>query len=244
MAQLLPQIMGVNNIIARALALIGAESVYQAENADARNFALDTLNDILAQMATDAQYVPFFLVYEFPLIGGQPDYSLGTTSDSEIILPQPIQAIDYVSLSLNGYRYPVIIEDNFGTYGTSRFENISGLPNWVGILAAQDKITLKFYPKPSLAYVCQLIYKQNIARVEYQMAIALPESYRSLLVYWLGKRVNFEGRFGNWTPDRDEELKNMIITVKSAMPVDNRVRSQPPYMPGSGWYNSYIGVRR
>ena len=142
MAQLSYQIMGVNAIIARALYIIRAESVYQAENQDARQFILETLNDILALWNVEGELIPYFEVFEFVMQTGVGVYILGTTPDATVPLNLPMTAIDFVKLLYTGFQYPVDIVDNFGWEFNTRATNVTGRRAIVWVRPEQDNFTL------------------------------------------------------------------------------------------------------
>lgn len=234
--------MDVNTIIKRALIMIRAESIYQDENQDARAYILDALNDILSLMNMDGDYLPYYKSFTFNLIPNQQTYILGTTSDANVILPYPIATLDFITIRLNQFQYPIIIQDNFGDKYNSRPTNITGRPRWCWVLPQEDQMRIEFWPTPDTTYACDILYKENVPSVAYQDVISLPASYRSLIVYWLAKRVNSEGGYGTWSDENQQQLDQMETTIKATMSIDNRVRSFPPYTPYPGWYSTQLGV--
>lgn len=237
------QPMDVNTIINRALNLIRAESIYQDQNQDARQFILDRLNDILYIMnAADGDYVPYYNVFTFPLQTSVSTYIVGTSPDATVLTGIPFSSIDYVDLLIDTYQYPVIIQDNFGNLYNSRPTQVGGRPSWVWINEGQDNFTLTFFPVPNLDYICQLLYKTSIQPVTYGSTIALPPEYRGFLVYWLAKRSNSEGGYGTWSPENEQEFQAMATTIKATVKTDYRVRSYPPYTNNPGWYTYNLGI--
>lgn len=244
MAQLSMTPMDVNSIINRALRVIRAESYFQDENQDARQYVLDALNDILAIMDATGEYIPFYSTLDFSLITSQATYTIGTAVDSTVIIADPIDTIDYVNILIDQYRYPVIIQDNFAFLGITLSLNITGRPSYVRInQLSEDQTQLNFYPAPNQAYTCELLYKKQIRNVNYQETIALPLEYRAFLVYWLAKRISSEGGYGTWSQINEQEYQRMDTILKAATAKDTRVRSYPPFNPYPGNYYWNLGVR-
>ncbi len=244
MALLTYTVMDVNLIIRMALSTIRAESVYQSENMDAREFILEWLNDILYLINTAGEYVPFYQALTFNLIAAQQTYTLGTDPASSVVLAQPIDTIDYINIYQSSYSYAVDILDNFGWYGTTRLTSTSGRPIQVWPNYSQNSIQLNFYPIPDQAYQCNVLYKNSVQPVTYQTQIAMPPQYRAFLYYWLAKRANAQGGYGTWTPQLEAEFVKMDTTLKSAVETDYRIRSAPPYPSGLWFYTGNIGVAR
>jgi hypothetical protein len=235
-------IVQVNNIIKRALKVIRAESIYQNENDDAREYILDSLNDILSIMNSTEEYIPYFDVLALQLKAGQKIYTIGTDVGSYLVVSKPIQTIEYVNILLNGYRYTISIQDNFSTQGISYPLSISGLPTLVNINKNFNEQILDFFPTPVQNYDCEIMYKTTFADVRY--GIAVPDYYRKFLIYWLAKETNVENNLGTWNQDAESSFLEYKRLVKAGIQKDIRVRTNSPIVPAG--YNGYywnLGVR-
>lgn len=234
--------MNVNQIITRALNVIRAESFYQQENQDARQFVLATFNDILAYINLNERLVPFNLTFDFTLTTGVSEYIVGTSGDATIAMSRTPSDITYVNLLLSGYSYPIEIVDNFTFKYYPRARTITGRPLQVSINAQKDAFKLTFYPPPDQAYVVSLFYRATVQYVTWQDSVALPDAYQAYLVYALAKRINLEKHFGMWTAEHESEFKKIEQLLEIYSQPDLRVRSVPPMIPYRYFYTPNLGV--
>jgi hypothetical protein len=233
------QTMNVNTIITRALKMVRAESFYSQENQDARQYVIETLNDILSTMSLEAELVPYNKVFSFNLTAGVAQYIVGTSLDATIVTPETMATIDYVNLINAAYRYVIKIVDNFSQLYSGRVLNSRGRPAEVRINAENLAFKLDFYTVPDSNYNVELLYRPTIAEVQYQDNIVLPIGYRTYIIYYLAKRISLENSMKNWMPENEKELLKAQAQLFAYINSDNRIRSAPPIMPGSRMYYQY-----
>jgi len=232
----------VNEIINRALRVIRAESKFQGENSEAREYILDSLNDILAVMNANGFLIPYSTTATFNIVPGKRSYTVGLGTGLDVELPHAPLAVDYVNLFQTGFKYSVEIIDDFTALKSVTSDLISGRPYYVVITPQNEFSIFDFYGVPDTAYEIEILYKAALGAIKYQDTIPLPAQYRQWLVYMLAKTVNIEQGIGVWNAVAEERLQYIERTLKASTKHDVRVRSAAPIRPWDEYYNWRLGV--
>ena len=234
----------VNEVINIALRIIRAEKAFSGENYDAREYALTLLNNILFTMNETGQMLPYEDFLYFDTVAGQNSYTIGSDTNSDIQIDNPIIALTYVNLIVNQYEYYVQIEDEFGIYSNIITPTISGRPRIVLPQYEDNFIRLTFYPNPDRVYQIRLRYKPQLLTVNYQGTIPLPRQYEKFLCLQLARDINSLIAIGTWADTSQAEYEKELAMLKSAAFKDNRVRSAPPIRHFYLEFAYFLGVLR
>lgn len=233
----------IQGIINRALRIIRAESKNAGQNEAAREFAADTVNDVLAQMNITAATLPYQEQISFDTEASKAVYTLGTASSADIILPNNFASIDYVNYFSNGFRYSVEIIDNYITFSNITAKSITGRPRQVWISPIEDAYRFEFFPTPERVYEIQILAKGDLAQYPQTAIIPLPLEYREYIIYSVAKRLNSQLNLRGWGQVEEDILRQSEIKLQAKAPKDNVIRTLPPIRPYTADYTPYrLGV--
>lgn len=231
-----------NNVVNRALRIIRAENRFQGTNDGAREYIVDTLNDIISEINTTGLLVPFGSTFQFDIIPGQRQYKLGTGTDVDYTVNPIPAAVQYININQNGFRYPVDIIDDFSELKSVTSPTITGRPEYVVINFQEDFITLDFYGTPDVTYLAEMRYKAAIPFTDFNQPIELPRKYRQWMTYTLAKRVNIEEGVGVWNNVSQSELTRLDKLIKADVKYDNRVRTKAVMTQDDTFFRNRLGV--
>lgn len=229
-----------NDLISRALRLVGALSAGETANANDSLEALDDVNDMLDQWSLEDLMLYYDKVTTLPLVAGQIQYSIGPTG-TDLVMVRPIEI-----LSAN-YRDSQDLDCGVAVVSMEDYQRIvqkttpNTIPNTIAYQPTNPDGTLYVWPPPQAGYSIRMLTNNLFTRVaDLSEDVPLPIGYNECFLYGLAERLCIQ--YG-----REEMLATIVersriakMNVKRKNTKKNTMVIDPAFLPRrSGTYNIY-----
>ncbi len=145
--------------------------------------------------------------------------------------------LDSSWLVLSGVTYPLIDKSRDEFLAAWKYEPLQGLPRFIITFPDTNIVKATLYPAPSQFY-------RFYARGKFQKSIltsndtleGLPEYFELFFLYAVAKYVSkFKGRGSAWTPDLEEEYRELKDTMEAASEVNLSISGDEQSLLNGAW---------
>jgi hypothetical protein len=145
--------------------------------------------------------------------------------------------LDSAWLLLSGVTYPLIDKSRNEFLAAWKYEPLQGLPRFIITFPDTTIVRAQLYPAPSQFF-------QFFARGKFQKTIltsndtleGLPEYFELFLLYAVAKYVSkFKGRASAWTPDLEEEYRELKDIMESSSEVNLSIAGDEQSLLNGAW---------
>jgi hypothetical protein len=106
-------------------------------------------------------------------------------------------------------------------FSSYKYQPLSGLPRYVVVTNQDDYTTMQIYPKPSQVYTLWLYGKFELATLDENSVVNIPNYSLRFYKLALGKDLcNYKARGSAWTPKLQSDYKEAKDVMESASTVD------------------------
>ena len=130
--------------------------------------------------------------------------------------------LDNAWLVLSGVTYPLIDKSRDEYLAAWKYEPLQGLPRFIITFPDTRVVKAQLYPAPSQFYTFNCRGKFKLPNLTSNDTLeGLPEYYELFFIYATAKYVaKFKGRGSAWTPDLEEEYRELKDQMESASEVN------------------------
>lgn len=232
-----------NDVIVRALNLIGELSPDEVPSGSQVTEGLYYLNDLFDFYSSAGIYIPFVKQLDFTMTAGKGDYSISNNYPADINGERIIE-LDYVTVQRDTSIFPVRIIKRANLFNNFYISNAQGLPGIVIFERSDQFSNLKFYPAPDFSYDCHIRAKFMLDHLElYDSLEEVPPYYFRFLRYALAKELISVYPSANWTQQAQQEYDTMLSRLTAANDMDLTINTDGALMNQYGlWSTRDIGI--
>lgn len=232
-----------NDIIVRALNLIGELSPDEIPSGSQVTEGLYYLNDLFDYLSSAGIYIPFVRQLTFTMTVGKSDYSFSNNFPADIFSERIVE-VDYVTVQRDSSSFPVRIVKRADLLNNFYVTNAQGIPGIVIFERSDQFSNLKFQPAPDFNYECHVRAKFMLDHLElYDNLDEVPPYYFRFLRYALAKELISVYPSSNWTPQAQQEYDTMFKRLTAANDVDLTINTDGALMnPYGVWSLRDFGI--
>ena len=229
-----------NDLISRALRLVGALSAGETANANDSLDALDDVNDMLDQWSLEDLMIYYDKVTTLPLVAGQIQYSIGPTgTDLATVRPIEILSANYRDSQNLDCGVAVVSMEDYQMIVQKTTPNT--IPNTIAYQPTNPDGTLFVWPPPQAGYSLRLLTNNLFSRVaDLSDDVPLPIGYNECFLYGLAERLCIQYGREEMLAVISERSRIAKMNVKRKNTKKTTMTIDPSFLPRrSGAYNIY-----
>lgn len=145
--------------------------------------------------------------------------------------------LDSAWLLLNGVTYPLIDKSRNEYLAAFKYEPLVGLPRFIITFPDTKIVKARLYPAPSQPYdfFCRGKF-QKVSLDANDTLDGLPEYFELFFLYAVAKYLSkFKGRAGAWTPELEEEYRELKATMQAASEVNVAITGDNAALLNGAW---------
>lgn len=233
----------VNDIINNAYYLLGEISPDVIPSASQVNTGLYVLNDMLDSFSSLGVYIPFIKTINVQLTPGQGTYVVSNIVPADFNFNRIVE-LDFVTVTIQQISYPVQVVDRAVILNQVRFSQGQTRPGAVFIDNYDLQSNLTFYPKPDIAYLCEIRAKFMFDRLSlYEVINEVPPKFYKFLRYALARELRSYFPSSSWDDIKESEYQMMLKNIKASPEINMLINPDGLLMvPYQYVYNSIYGV--
>lgn len=235
-----------NDIVLKALYMLGEFSPQQPAPGYAIDEGISLLNDLLKTYMSEGSLIPYWTDIEFPLVAGQAIYTVKSDGTGDV-QANKIQSLGYVNLVDFGFTnptsYPIEIIGFNKLLDVEYSTNSQARPTKIVLQNKNEYSILQFYYVPDKSYTCKIKAKTQLDDLQYQDVInELPVEYQRFLRYALARELVAFYQTASWTATLEKEYTKMYSKLKNSSDRNLTVNPELFLTQASGFLTPNLGV--